>query len=434
MRAEETRQDMPRGEEEQMTSESATDQENPTPDAPMFGRVPDGGTRAWLVAAGACFITFSALGFANSFGVFQEYYISHQLQHKSPDDIAWIGSLSTCLQFTAGAIAGPLFDRVGPWMLRPSAILFVFSIMMTSLCTQYWQFMLAQGVLLGLTTGFMLLPSLAAVSQYFDKKRAGALGLAISGSSIGGVVFPIALSKMLNQSSLGFGWSLRIVGFIMLPLLVFSCLAITARLPPRKATFFIGAAWTKPNYVFLVIATFFMFCGMFTPLFYIPSYAVTRGVNPTLASYLLAIVNATSTFGRIIPGILADKLGRVNMFAFGGVATAITIFCLNEPTTTAGLIVYSILFGFTSGTIISGASAAFSTCPRDLRDLGTYMGMGMGVGSLAALIGPPVNGALVKNYGGFFEVAMFSGAMCLAGSFFALAAKLASPKGILARS
>jgi hypothetical protein len=116
MRAEETRQDMPRGEEEQMTGEPATDQENPTPDAPMFGRVPDGGTRAWLVAAGACFITFSALGFANSFGVFQEYYISHQLQHKSPDDIAWIGSLSTCLQFTAGAIAGPLFDRVGPWV------------------------------------------------------------------------------------------------------------------------------------------------------------------------------------------------------------------------------------------------------------------------------------------------------------------------------
>jgi hypothetical protein len=77
---------------------------------------PDGGLRAWLAAAGGSCIFFSALGFANAFGVFEEYYLSHQLNGKSADDVAWIGSLASCLQFMSGAIGGPLFDRYGGWV------------------------------------------------------------------------------------------------------------------------------------------------------------------------------------------------------------------------------------------------------------------------------------------------------------------------------
>ena len=83
------------------------------------GEAPDGGPRAWLVATGAAFIMFSALGYANSFGVFQEYYMTHQLQGEAPDKIAWIGSIAACLQFVVGAVAGPLFDRFGAWVRGP---------------------------------------------------------------------------------------------------------------------------------------------------------------------------------------------------------------------------------------------------------------------------------------------------------------------------
>jgi len=294
--------------------------------------------------------------------------------------------------------------------------------------------MLAQGILTGTVMAFLMFPAMAAVSQYFDKKRAAALGLAVSGSSVGGVVIPIALSKMLNSSSLGFGWSVRIIGFIMLPFLAFSCVVIKSRLPPRQTTFFIGAAFKQPNFVLLVVALFFMFLGMLTPLFYLPTYAVKRGMDATPASYLLAIINAASTFGRIIPGILADKIGRLNVLAFGGIVTAIVIFCLDKAETTAALVVYSLAFGFSSGTIVSGASAAFTLCVVDLRNVGTYIGMGMAVGSLASLIGPPVNGVLVARQGGFFEVSMFSGAMCLVGGCAALATKAATPQGILGKT
>ncbi|KAI1454794.1 MFS general substrate transporter [Annulohypoxylon moriforme] len=394
---------------------------------------PDGGLRAWLVTVGACCVFFSALGFSNAFGVFEEYYLTHQLKEQSPDKVAWIGSLAVFLQFLSGNIGGPLFDRFGAWVIRPAAVLYVFAIMMTSLCKEYWQFMLAQGVLLGSVMGFLQFPAMAAVSQFFNKKRAAALGVVVAGSSLGGVVIPIALSKMLNGSSIGFGWTVRIVGFITVPLLSFACVAITARLPPRTTAFFLWRAFKEPKFLLLTLAQFFMLLGGFTPLFYIPNYAVSRGVDPTLASYLLAIMNAASTFGRVIPGIVADKLGRLNVLAFGGFITGIVILCWNKVETTAALIVYSIAVGFSSGMIISGGSAAFTECPKDPRELGTYIGMGMGLSSFAALIGPPVSGVLLSKYGGYSQVSIFNGVMVLLGGGVVLVAKASTSKGVFGR-
>ncbi|KAL2126378.1 hypothetical protein VTI74DRAFT_1088 [Chaetomium olivicolor] len=400
---------------------------------PAFSPAPDGGPRAWLVVTGSACIFFSCLGFMNSFGVFQEYYISHQLRSKSPDDIAWIGSLMSFIQFAGGAITGPLFDRYGSWVVRPGAVLYVFGLMMTSICKEYWQFMLAQGVVTGFGMSMLQVPAFAAVSQYFNKKRAAALGLVVSGSSIGGIVFPIALSKMLNDSSLGFGWSVRVMGFLVIPLLAFSSFAVTARLPPRETNFFIAEAFKDVKFLMLVASAFCCFIGMFTPLFFIPTYAVSRGVEPTLASYLLAIVNAASTFGRIIPGILADRFGKLNVFGIGGILTGIIVLCLNVPVSTAGLVVYSIGFGFSSGTIISGASAALSICTDDFQKLGTYMGTGIALASMASLIGPPVNGVLLDRYGGFLQVSILSGVICLFGGFMALATKATTRQGLLGK-
>jgi hypothetical protein len=105
-----------------MTQDEEKAQVKPTDNSSKpddFGPAPDGGVRAWLVAFGSACIFFSCLGFMNAFGVFQEYYMTHQLIHKSPDEIAWIGSLCAFIQFAAGAIGGPMFDRYGAWVSQP---------------------------------------------------------------------------------------------------------------------------------------------------------------------------------------------------------------------------------------------------------------------------------------------------------------------------
>ncbi|KAL1860663.1 hypothetical protein VTK73DRAFT_7213 [Phialemonium thermophilum] len=412
------------------TQQTAVDKEPANPDVSEY---PEGGLRAWLVAAGTASIMFCTMGYTNSFGVFQAYYMDHQLHNESADRIAWIGSIQSFLIFGTGLLGGPMFDRYGAKIIWPSAVLYVFAIMMTSLCTEYWQFMLSQGLLTGIADGLLMFPAMSATPQYFHKNRGAAMGIAIAGSSLGGVIFPIALAKMLTESDISFGWSIRICGFIMIPFLAFSCLTIRARLPPRKTHFFLPRAFLQLDFNVLILATFCLLIGMYCPLIFLPTYAMSVGVKPTLAAYLVAMLNGASVFGRVLPGIMADKLGRLNILAAAGVSTGILAFVWPHVHGTAGVIVYAIVFGFCSGAIISGGTVALSLCPRDPKDTGTYLGQGIAVAALSCLVGPPVTGAMLDRFGGFTQVSIFAGVFTLAGSALAFGAKATTPKGLLGR-
>ena len=61
----------------------------------------------------------------------------------------------------------------------------IFGMMMTSLCTQYWQVFLAQGLVVGVGGGCLFIPSIAVIPRYFFKRKALAMGLASSGVSVG---------------------------------------------------------------------------------------------------------------------------------------------------------------------------------------------------------------------------------------------------------
>ncbi|KAF8860861.1 MFS general substrate transporter [Acephala macrosclerotiorum] len=362
---------------------------------------PDGGLRAWSVAVGAAGVLFCTFGYSNAFGVYQEYYQTHQLSHEFGAKVIW-----------------------------PAAIVYVLSVMMTSLCKEYYQFMLAQGVLGGISMGMSMAPAMAATGQYFQKKRGVALGLAVAGSSLGGVIFPIALSKMVYNKSLGFGWSIRILGFIMLALLGPACFAIRARLPPRVSSFFLPSAFKEITYVSLLGASFLTVMGVFMPFFYLPSFAIAMGMSTQLASYVVSILNGASFSGRVIPGVLGDKLGRLDAFATAAFASGILILCMQAINSNAGIIVFSALYGFSSGAIVSGMSTCLAQIPQDPRNIGTYMGMGMAVTSIAALISPPIDGAIIKQYGGYDQVAIFSAVVVLAGAVAAIWVKHTRGKGV----
>ena len=83
-------------------------------------------------------------------------------------------------------VTGPLFDLGYMHCLvniDTSAI--VFGMMMTSICHEYWQFFLAQGVMVGIGNGLQFLPSIAIVPQYFSRNKALASGVVAAGSCIG---------------------------------------------------------------------------------------------------------------------------------------------------------------------------------------------------------------------------------------------------------
>lgn len=131
-----------------------------------------------------------------------------------------------------GAVTGPLFDRgyLKPLMIV-GCILLVLAYMMTSLCSEYYQFMLAQGVCAGIGSGLLYVPALAFVNVSFTTKRPIAVGLTTTGASTGGIVFPILFRELLPQ--IGFPWTVRVIAFVQLGLAIIG-LMILADAPVVK--------------------------------------------------------------------------------------------------------------------------------------------------------------------------------------------------------
>jgi MCP family monocarboxylic acid transporter-like MFS transporter 10 len=97
---------------------------------------------------------------------------------------------------------------------------------------QFYQVFLTQGLGVGISLGFLFLPALSVLSHHFARRRALAMGIAVSGSSAGGVVFPILLNKMIEKY--GFPWATRTAAFVCLGLMTISLACMRTRPPPPR--------------------------------------------------------------------------------------------------------------------------------------------------------------------------------------------------------
>lgn len=120
------------------------------------------------------------------YGVFQTYYQLNTLKAETASNIAWIGSIQSSFLLLTSLFAGPIYDAgYMRSLLFLGSFLTILSIMMTSICVTYWEFVLAQGVAFGIGSGLLYLPGASIISQYFNKRKAIAFGIASMGSSIG---------------------------------------------------------------------------------------------------------------------------------------------------------------------------------------------------------------------------------------------------------
>jgi MFS family permease len=124
-----------------------------------------------------------------------------------------------------------------------------------------------------------------------------------------------------------------------------------------------------------------------------------------------------SIFGRIIPGILADKLGRFNMQMIMSFFSAILVLALALPASNnAAFIAFAAFYGFASGAFVSLAPAQVALISK-IEHIGVRLGVMFSILSFAGLIGNPIAGAIVvKNHGGFDGLNTFAGAFLIAGA------------------
>ena len=407
----------------------------------------DTGLTAYLQILGGFLLMFNTWGLVLTYGTFQSYYETTPQPdthhpppfNADPSTTAWIGSIQAFLLLFLSGITGRLFDAgyLRALLLTGSAFIVV-GLMLTSLVHTYWQALLAQGFCVGIGNGCLLVPSVGTASTWFIKKRGLAVGLVTGGSAVGGIVLPLIVQRLLP--SVGFGWTLRILGFLAMATLSVSIAVLRQRLPPRKrgkwvefgalkegAFGFYAAGIGSAQLGFFVFLQFvqsvsapFSLNVLTSPLTQHAQYAEAYQVSSTFApTYYLPIINAASFFGRLFPTLLSDTLGPLNVQIPCALISAILAFAWLGISSLPSLLALCILYGFFSGGMLALPPAAVASLTEDLSHFGQRMGvvfMSMAVGSL---LGTPIVGAILGERGAegnWAGVRIWSGVVILLGA------------------
>ncbi|KAH9824546.1 Major Facilitator Superfamily, partial [Teratosphaeria destructans] len=390
---------------------------------PAHPGIPNGGFVAWLqVACGFCMF-FNSWGLINAFGVWQSYYSSTLIPDQSNSNISWIGSIQAFLLCCCTIFAGPMYDRGhARVMVWTGSLMVVFGLMMVSLCDKYWQLMLAQGICMGIGSGGLFITSVAIIPSYFTTKRAFAMGITASGSSIGGVIFPIVFHNL--QPQVGFGWATRIIGFIALATLILpcACIRMLSRPPPRKKIIDFSGFREMPFCLFSA-AAFVGFIGLYIPFFYISEFGLEQDrLGQTLSFYMLPILSAGSTAGRIIPGFVADRVGPINVLAVCTVIAGMLGFVWNAVGNLGGIVIWALLYGAFSGAFVSLQPSTVVSITDDMGVVGGRLGMNTFCAALGILIGNPLAGVIVGD-GSWIGLQCFCGGTLLLSAVLIIATR-----------
>ncbi|BCS25020.1 uncharacterized protein APUU_41464S [Aspergillus puulaauensis] len=388
---------------------------------------PDGGSIAWTQVFCMHFVFFNSWGVSNSFSVFQQLYTSTLPQSSS--EIAWIGSVQVSLLFFLGALAGRATDA-GYFRLvyTVGAFLQVLGLFMLSLCKTYWQIFLAQAVCMGLGNGLTFSPALSVMSSYFSRHRAVAVGLAAAGAATGGLVYPVLIDRLLYIHQVGFGWTVRAAGLVMLVTEIPGLILLRPRFTTRAPTgpLIDWSAFKEPPFVFFAISMFLNFWGLYFAFFYLGNFARDRlGVESTLEFIL--ILNGVGIVGRVVPSLIGDQVtGKLNILIPISLASAIVIYAWIAVTDPSGLYAFTVVYGLVGGAAQSLFPATATTMTPDVRRTGTRLGMILSIVGFATLTGPTIEGELISRMGGSYTGAQaFAGSSILLGCFFAVAPRVA---------
>ncbi len=282
---------------------------------------------------------------------------------------------------------------------------------------EYYQVVLSFSILVGIGSSLLITPSMGCVAHWFMERRGLASGIAFIGGGFGGVLFPLMIQSLLPQ--VGWGWSIRILGFVLLVLCAISVAFCRSRVPPRKGA---ATTWrdTLPDPRIFMDGTGAMAAtsagvlltdlAYFIPITYAPSYYMDRQRLPhedaltgsaASAYQLLAILNAASCIGRWVAGDMGDRFGRYNTMIVSLLLCTVSVLCfwlvdilVPNLDNDALLIVFVLLFGFVSGSNVSLTPICLGQL-CETEEYGRYYATCYTVVAFGVLVSLPIAGGLL---------------------------------------
>jgi MFS family permease len=363
---------------------------------------------AWIMATTAFFTCFVVYGVQYSFGAFFDS-IARDLG-AGRADTAGIFSVNMFVSNLFGVLAGYLTDRFGP---RPMVVLASLTmgagLVMTAGIDRLWMGYLTYGVAMGIASGCVFIPMVAAVSGWFERRRNAAIGLTVSGIGCGTLFVVPLIGVMIHR----YGWrmSYLLLGIIGAALLLI-CAIIIERppLPALRTQTRLGDVARTPPFILLCLAGTLSNVGIFIPFVYLPGFAQTRHINPVAAASLLGIIGGASVIGRLGLGGISDRLGVMWLYKLTLLLIGASYVLWFTPPSFAVLVLFAVVLGI-------GYGGSVALCPAVVADLfgvpglGAMLGVIYGGSALSSLAWPPLAGVIVDRTGSYGGVAAL-GAGC----------------------
>ncbi|KAF5626191.1 monocarboxylate transporter 2 [Fusarium sp. NRRL 52700] len=316
---------------------------------------------AWLCVFASMLFLISSYGFMNSLGTIQSHLALNELDGYSVSQVGWISGTYLFLSLIFNFQIGSILDRYGPQILGPIAAAFsTVTFLLLAECTQYWHFILCLGLFGSIGSGIGAVTAIGVIGKLFTRRRGLAMGIAVMGTSLGGIIYPMMLRATFGK--LGWAWSMRLVALVIACI---TSLGVLCYLPFRRLTE--GQQMVqKPQSFSLDLSAFKSLSFVVTALGICMVEFVNYGISgllPTIARgagfstedgyTLLSILGACSCLGRFSIGFVGDKVGPFNAMITTMFVILVFISSIFVPfsTTSAPLMyTFTALWGYCSGS------------------------------------------------------------------------------------
>lgn len=347
----------------------------------------------------------------------------------------------------AGFLWGTLTDRIGarPVILAAAAMLGV-GLFIASRANDLLVFQLAFGGLVGASGGAFFAPLIATTLGWFDKHRS----LAVSLVSLGAGVAPMTMTPLATVLIESFGWraAMMMTAFAATVFIIPAAFLIRRAsealaeaptlgsdvVPSAKPPTSIGTLLRTPQFIVLA-AVFFLCCGAHSgPIFHTVSYAMLCGASALAASSIYSVEGLAGLFGRVIFGLLADRIGVKRVIIGGLLLQAAGIYAYIYVSELTHFYLLAVVLGLVYG----GVMPLYSVLARDYfgpKVMGTVLGGITMTSAIGMAFGPVGGGYLFDTFGDYHWLYIASAAIGLAAAMLALAfppkTENAAPKSAL---
>lgn len=374
------------------------------------------GRSGWITVAVAFTSMAVVFGVAYSFGAFFAPMAAEFGTGSGATSLVF--GVTACCWFVLGSVSGRAVDRFGPRpVLLVAALALGAGLLVTAAVRDLWVGYLTYGLGVGVAVACGYVPMVAVVGAWFERRRAIALAVAVSGIGIGTLAGAPLAAALIDAV----GWRQTHVVFAIGGAALLLVCALVVRRPPAPTSgpsMPVGELVRTVAFRSMYAATLLSSLALFVPFVFLPATALALGASAVAAAALVGVIGVSSVVGRLAMGTVAERFGRIATFrasfAVLGASFAIWFVAGSYPV----LVVFAAVLGVGYGGWIALQPAVIAEL-FGLRGLGGVVGLVYTSGGIGALLGAPVAGVLVDVTGGYGWAIVFAG-VCGIGSFLAL--------------